>query len=271
MTALLNIHSALGAPAEPLSPAHVPTIARTYALIFFFLAEFMDWYVRRSTCQVLKCHSQDVYAEFHHLVKAIQHRARDLPRSADAMIVDRQGDTAYGSRAQWEESQLSQVGRQGQQRRIATQNTMTRRLIWEIQHDAEERTRIRDQRHDLLLQMMNSASAQLHPVSEQSSGIVCMATTAPDLGRRIPSPELGSATLTNALDKQRRPRLNGLEVLNAALPASSSKPDPNISRSFSIATTRSPTLNRMSKWRPKAAWPPRWKNGLQIPALRHLP
>lgn len=183
MTALLNIHSALGAPAEPLSPAHVPTIARTYALIFFFLAEFMDWYVRRSTCQVLKCHSQDVYAEFHHLVKAIQHRARDLPRSADAMIVDGHGDTAYGSRAQWEESQLSQVGRQGQQRRIATQNTMTRRLIWEIQHDAEERTRIRDQRHDLLLQMMNSASAQLHPVSEQSSGIVCMATAAPDLGR----------------------------------------------------------------------------------------
>lgn len=254
MTALLNIHSALGAPAEPLSPAHVPTIARTYVLIFFFLAEFMDWYVRRSTCQVLKCHSQDVYAEFHHLVKAIQHRARDLPRSADAMIVDGQSDPAYGSRALWEESQLSQVGRQGQQRRIATQNTMTRRLIWEIQHDADERTRIRDQRHDLLLQMMNSASAQLHPVSERSSGIVCMATAAPDLGRETHTEPRSRISDTNQRTRQqRRPRLNGPEGLNAVLPASSSKPDPNTSRTFSIATTRSPTLNRMSKWRLKVA------------------
>lgn len=186
MTALLNIHSALDFPAKHITPANVPTLARIYALIFFFLTEFMDWYVRRSTCQVLKCHSQDAYAEFHHLVHAIQRQAQELSGPSDAMEVDHRHDSTHSPRALWEESQLSQVGRQGHQRRIATQNSMTRRLIWEIQHDAEERTRIRGQRDELLTRVLSATREQLRPVSEQSSGIVCMTTAAPDLGRKTP-------------------------------------------------------------------------------------
>ncbi|KAJ5176173.1 uncharacterized protein N7482_002050 [Penicillium canariense] len=189
MTALLNIHSALGLLPESLSSVHVMPVAQIYALCFFFLTEFMDWFVRRSTCELLKSHSQNAYSEFHHLVSCIQHEARVLTRSSDAMDVDldEKCDLAYSPRALWEESQLSQVGRQGTDRRIAAQNTITRRLIWEIQQDAEDRARIREQRDQLLADMLSAVSERLRPTSEQSSGIVCMTTAAPDLGRKPPS------------------------------------------------------------------------------------
>lgn len=243
MTALLNIHGALDIPAERITPASVPTIVRVYALIFFFLTEFMDWYVRRSTCQVLKCHSQDAYAEFHHLVHAIQRQAQELSGSPDAMDLDHRSDSTHSPRALWEESQLSQVGRQGHQRRIATQNSMTRRLIWEIQHDAEERTRIREQKDELLSRVLSATREQLHPVSEQNSGIVCMTTAAPDLGRTLPV-EPNMPVKTNP-STQRSPNSNGPADLNVVLPALSSRPDPNTSRSSLIARIRLPTLNRM--------------------------
>ncbi|KAJ5172525.1 hypothetical protein N7492_005118 [Penicillium capsulatum] len=152
MTALLNIHSALVFPTENITPANVPSLARVYALVFFFLTEFMD-------CA----------------------RHKPLSGSSGSMAANNHHDSTHSPRALWEESQLSQVGRQGHQRRIATQNTMTRRLIWEIQHDAEERTRIREQRDELLAQVLGAARGQLHPVSEQSSGTVCLTTAAPDL------------------------------------------------------------------------------------------
>lgn len=185
LTALLNIHSALAPLADRVSSVSVESIAKLYALVFFFLTEFMDWYVRRFTCQLLPSHSQDPYTEFKHLVGCIQRQAKAFAGSSDPMDIDEDSDAAYSPRALWEDSQLSQVGRQGTERRIAAQNTITRRLIWEIQQDAEERTRIRETRDQLLVQMIEAVSQQLRPVSEQSSGIVCLTTAAPDLGRRI--------------------------------------------------------------------------------------
>lgn len=203
VTALLNIHSALSVPDDSrLSHQNaVEPIAKIYTLTFFFLTEFMDWYVRQSTCQLLKGHCQDVYAEFHHLILQIHRQARALPGQSD-MAMDEDNPPAPPSTPQvlWEESQLSQVGRQGTDRRIAAQNTITRRLIWEIQQDAEERDRIRQVRDQLLTQMLNSVSQQLQPVSEQSSGIVCITTAAPDLGME---PKINSLAARRAIKKKK--------------------------------------------------------------------
>ncbi|KAJ5569813.1 uncharacterized protein N7459_009243 [Penicillium hispanicum] len=181
ITALLNIQNALAPLAEDLGSTSVEAIARIYALIFFFLADFMDWYVRKSTCHLLKSHNQDAYAAFHPFVNCIQRQARDLSASSDAMDVDEPRDSTYSPKALWEESQISQVGRQGEARRHAAQNTMTRRLIWDIQQDSEKRDRLRETRDQLLAQMLSSVDGQLRSVSEKSSGIVCLTTAAPDL------------------------------------------------------------------------------------------
>ena len=169
--------------AEAIPSAAVDVVAGIYALVFFFLTEFMDWYVRRSTCQLLRNHSQDTYAEFHPLVNCIQRQARALSRPSDAMDIDEQRDSTYSPQALWEESQMSQVGCQGERRRHAAQNTMTRRLIWDIQQDSEKRARLRETRDQLLAQMLDSVSSQVRSVGEQNSGIVCLTTAAPDLGR----------------------------------------------------------------------------------------
>lgn len=199
VTALLNIHHALVPLAEE-SSANDEHVAKIYALLLFFLTEFMDWHVRRATCETLKSHSQDAYSEFHHLVTCIQRQARTHTESADFMDLDEKSDSAYSPRVLWEESQLSQVGRQGTERRIAAQNTITRRLIWEIQQDAEERARIREQRDKLLAQMLNEIGEQLRPVGEQNSGIVCLTTAAPDLGETFFSVPTWSAILTDNSD-----------------------------------------------------------------------
>jgi hypothetical protein len=184
-TALLNIHEALGLPSDPSAlPNAVEHITKTYALIFFFLTEFMDWYVRRSTCQLLNIHSQDVYSEFRHLVIYIERQAQNLPWLHSAMHVDEDEEDTYSPRALWEESRLSQVGLREKERRIAAQNTITRRLIWEIQQDAEERARYREGRDRLLAETLSSVREQLEPVTVKNSDIVCMTTPpAPNIGR----------------------------------------------------------------------------------------
>ncbi|KGO53012.1 hypothetical protein PEX1_107040 [Penicillium expansum] len=171
-TALLNIHDALGLPSDPsLISSAVQHITKTYTLIFFFLTEFMD--------------CQDVYSEFHHLVIYIQLQAQNFPWQHAVMDVDDEEEDPYSPRALWEESRLSQVGRRGKDRRIAAQNTITRRLIWEIQQDAEERNRYREGRDRLLAETLSSVREQLQPVNEQSSGIVCITTPpAPNIGRK---------------------------------------------------------------------------------------
>lgn len=194
ITILLDIHNTLNFPGGTLPPTDAAApIAKIYAITFFLLSEFMDYYVRRSTCKALKSHNQDVYAEFDHLVHLIQRRARDLPwRAEDRMETDEEESVwetlPYNARALWEETRLSQIGRQGTERRIAAQNTITRRLIWDIQQNAEDRDRIRNEREHLLAQALSALSKQLQPV-EQSSGIACLSTAAvQDLGMNIPHP-----------------------------------------------------------------------------------
>ncbi|KAJ5604865.1 hypothetical protein N7510_010019 [Penicillium lagena] len=183
ITILLDIHNTLNFPGGTLPPTDAAApIAKIYAVTFFLLSEFMDYYVRRSTCKSLKSHNQDVYAEFDHLVHLIQRRARDLPwRAEDRMELDEEESVwetlPYNARALWEETRLSQIGRQGTERRIAAQNTITRRLIWDIQQNAEDRERIRNEREHLLAQALSALSQQLQPV-EQSSGIACLSTAA---------------------------------------------------------------------------------------------
>ncbi|KAJ5171493.1 uncharacterized protein N7500_004276 [Penicillium coprophilum] len=205
-TALLNIHDALGLPSDSsiLSNA-VEYITKTYALIFFFLTEFMDWYVRRSTCQLLNMHSQDVYSEFHHLVLYIQLQAQNLPWQHVTMDVNEEEDPE-SPRALWEESRLSQVGRRGKDRRIAAQNTITRRLIWEIQQDAEERIRYREGRDRLLAETLSSVREQLEPVSEQSNGIVCITTP--------PAPNIDTSSFEWSRGSKRR--LARLEIQSSS-------------------------------------------------------
>ncbi|OQE06093.1 hypothetical protein PENVUL_c020G01468 [Penicillium vulpinum] len=192
-TALLNIHDALGLPSDPsLISNAVPHITKTYALIFFFLTEFMD--------------CQDVYSEFHHLVLYIQLQAQNLPWQHVAMDVDEEEEDPYSARALWEESRLSQVGRRETDRRIAAQNTITRRLIWEIQQDAEERVRYREGRDRLLAETLSSVREQLEPVNEQSSGIVCMTTP--------PAPNIDTSSFEWSRGNKRR--LGRLEIQSSS-------------------------------------------------------
>ncbi|KAJ5143688.1 uncharacterized protein N7515_002475 [Penicillium bovifimosum] len=206
-TALLNIYEALGLPSDPSTlPNAVEHITKTYALIFFFLTEFMDWYVRRSTCQLLNIHSQDVYSEFHHLVIYIERQAQNLPWLHSAMHVDEDEEDPYSPRALWEESRLSQVGLREKERRVAAQNTITRRLIWEIQQDAEERARYREGRERLLAETLSSVREQLEPISVKSSDIVCMTTP--------PAPNIDTSSFEWSRGSKRR--LARLEIQSSS-------------------------------------------------------
>lgn len=180
---MIEINSVIEVPAK-LDVSHREPVAKLYALVLLFLNEFIDWYVRRSTCHLLRSHSQDAFADFLPLVTCIQRQAQDLS-SSEPMDLDAGCDYAYTPRALWEESQLSQVGREGEPRRHTAQNTITQRLIWDIQQDAEERDRLRETRDELLKQMLQNTTEQLQPVNEPGSGIVCLTTAAPDLGRPI--------------------------------------------------------------------------------------
>ncbi|KAJ5747641.1 uncharacterized protein N7511_009337 [Penicillium nucicola] len=205
-TALLNIHDAIGQPDPDSLQNAVEPIAKTYTLIFFFLTEFMDWYVRRSTCQLLNIHSQDVYSEFHHLVIFTQRQAQSLPWQHEDTEMEEEDSDSYSARALWEEARLSQVGRRGTERRIAAQNTITRRLLWEIQQDAEERARYREGRDRLLAETLSSVREQLEPVSEQSTGIVCMTTP--------PAPNIDTSSFEWSRGSKRR--LGRLEIQSSS-------------------------------------------------------
>ncbi|KAJ6172051.1 hypothetical protein N7470_001118 [Penicillium chermesinum] len=150
ITTMLDINLALQLPGNPNS-SDVEPIARTYALVFLLLTEFMD-------CGKLG-HSMERMTW-----KSIMNAMQPIP-----------------PRSLWEESQLSQVGRHGDRRRHAAQNTMTRRLIWDIQQDAEKRDRLRETREQLLAQVLRAVDGKLDPVNEKSSDIVCLTTAAPDL------------------------------------------------------------------------------------------
>ncbi|KAJ5907453.1 hypothetical protein N7495_000135 [Penicillium taxi] len=180
ITALLDMDIAVQAMRGNKDPVPVESVAKVYSLIYLFLTEFMDWYVRRSTCQLLNSHGQDTYSVFRPLASCIQRQATTLTAPADAMDLN-SDEPVYSPRALWEESQLSQLGRVGDDRRHAAQNTMTRRLIWDIQQDAEKRSRLREMRDHLLTDLQAAVGPQLHPIGEQNNGAICMTATAPDL------------------------------------------------------------------------------------------
>ncbi|OQD85454.1 hypothetical protein PENANT_c010G06805 [Penicillium antarcticum] len=191
-TALLNIHDAIGQPDPSSLQNAVEPIAKTYTLIFFFLTEFMD--------------CQDVYSEFHHLIIFTQRQAQSLPWQHEDTDMEEEDSDTYSARALWEEARLSQVGRRGTERRIAAQNTITRRLLWEIQQDAEERARYREGRDRLLAETLSSVREQLEPVSEQSTGIVCMTTP--------PAPNIDTSSFEWSRGSKRR--LARLEIQSSS-------------------------------------------------------
>lgn len=191
---LIEINKAIRLPAgtEPSSFAKdaVPAIARFYALTFFFLGEFMDWYARKATCRLLQSHSLDVYSDFQTVIGCIKGTAHGM--DVDQVVMD--GEECerttrimnHNSSHLWEEARLSQVGLQGRDRRFAAQNAITHQLLWEIQHDATQRVRLKMGRELRLLQLQNSVRSQFSVVLDQSSGVAClMRTRSQDLGMRV--------------------------------------------------------------------------------------
>jgi hypothetical protein len=180
----------------------VAPIARFYSLTFFFLGELMDWYVRRSKCRLLQSLHQDVYLNFRYLIWGIRSSAIQIIGGLiDGMDLD---DPKYEKKRKimqssdlylWEETRLSQVGKQRYERRFAAQTAMTRQIIWEIQNDAAERLKMRSESQLLLLKMLDLTSQRLHSVTQQNSGIACLTTTVAqdigmqgsDLGTDLPS------------------------------------------------------------------------------------
>lgn len=76
----------------------------------------------------------------------------------------------------WEEARMEQVGRQGQDRHAAAQNTAIRKLIWELQDHDAQRARIRLERDLLLAQWFDKINCHIHPVTDHNSGIACLTT-----------------------------------------------------------------------------------------------
>ncbi|KAF9886700.1 hypothetical protein FE257_011214 [Aspergillus nanangensis] len=191
MKALIEVNQSITHTNQlPTAGASVTSIAKFYSLTFFLLGELMDWYVRRSICRLLKSLTQDVYVDFRSLIGSIQRSAQDLIcLPTDEMDLDDNGDETNGRHSNyddlryWEEARLSQLGLQDQKRRQAAHNAITRQLIWEIQRDAKERDRLRDERARRLVQMLDAAAQRLRPVTQQNTGMACLTTTAPqDLG-----------------------------------------------------------------------------------------
>ncbi|RJE21489.1 hypothetical protein PHISCL_06184 [Aspergillus sclerotialis] len=187
---LIEINKAIRLPAGTEPPSFgkdaVPAIAKFYALTFFFLGEFMDWYARKAACRLLQSHSLDPYSDFHTLISCI----KETTRGMDVNRVDMDdGECERETRILkqnaphlWEEARLNQVGLNGSDRRFASQNAMLHQLIWEIQHDAAQRVRLKMERELRLLQLQNSVRGQFSAVPDQSSGIAClMATRTQDL------------------------------------------------------------------------------------------
>ncbi|RAL03456.1 uncharacterized protein BO80DRAFT_349470 [Aspergillus ibericus CBS 121593] len=221
--ALVQINRSIGPPAMgdtlPLSKDSVNAIARFYTLLFFFLGELMDWYVRKSICRLLQSPKHDLYRDFQSLVCHIRRSARDMMYSlTDAMdlddsycdrLCDLNGDFYLQN---YEQARLSQVGLQKMDRRLAAQNALTRQLLWEIHQDAAERKRLLKERDLLLTQLLGTVSLQLQSVSKQNSGIACLTTTASqDLGReaRFTWPELLEELTVHALQDTDRFNLIG--------------------------------------------------------------
>lgn len=188
MKALVKVNQSICLPENSerqLTSDSIPSIAYFYSLLFFFIGELMDWYARRFKCRLLQSRHENVYIDFGNLVSSIQNSARGFMHAFKGVRELSDSDTEMADTVMqhpdlflWEDARLSQIGRRNIDRRLAAQNALTRLLIWEIQHSAEQRLKLRENRGLLLLQLFNEASQRLRPVGEQNSAIVCL-TTAP--------------------------------------------------------------------------------------------
>ncbi|GKZ40468.1 hypothetical protein AbraIFM66951_000232 [Aspergillus brasiliensis] len=212
--ALVQINRPIVPPASgepvPVTKDSINAITRFYTLLFFFLGEVMDWYVRKAKCGLLRSPNQDVYRAFQRLIGQIRRSAKSMMYDlTDAMDLD---DPDCDSLCEmtnddylgwFERARLSQVGLQNGARRFAAQNALTRQLLWEIHQDAAERKRLLQDRDVLLARLLDTVSQQLESVSKQNSGIACLTTTASqDLGRedaRLTWPELLEELTVHAL------------------------------------------------------------------------
>ncbi|KAL4807256.1 hypothetical protein BDV18DRAFT_159475 [Aspergillus unguis] len=187
MKALAKVNRSINLPQNSdvqLSHDPIPALSRFYSHVFFLLGELMDWYARRYKCRLLHSLHEDVYLDFCNLVSRIRNSARgimlafDDPMENDSDCEDPGALMQHTDFYLWEDARLSQIGRRSLERRFAAQNALTRLLIWEIQRSAEQRSRLREKRGMLLLQMFNTASQRFKPVAQQNSAMVCL-TAAP--------------------------------------------------------------------------------------------
>ncbi|KAL2834245.1 hypothetical protein BDW59DRAFT_45259 [Aspergillus cavernicola] len=189
MNALVKINRSIcpSAESELVQPTKdsIPSIAKFYSLTFFFLGELMDWYTRRFKCRLLKSLHEDIDLDFCSLISMIQGSANRFMHGPidPAGISENDSEKPeavmqHTDQQLWEKARLSQLGQRLDDRRSAAQTAMTRLLIWEIQRDAEQRSRLRDKRCVLLSQLLGTAHQRLRPVIQDSRGIVSL-TTAP--------------------------------------------------------------------------------------------
>lgn len=165
-------------------------VVRFYSLVFFLLAEFMDWYVRRAKCRLLKSPNHEPYAHLENLVCTVRSQGLDIMREfIDGLNLEDRGcakkrrTMLANASYLWEEARIRQVGLQGKDRHVAAQNTIIRHLIWDLQDDDVQRCRMREEREFLLCKWLDAANGQLRAVAEQKSGIACLtATPSQDLG-----------------------------------------------------------------------------------------
>lgn len=191
MELLIEINKAVRLPAEDerLSPKDckdaIPAIAKFYALTFFFLGEFMDWYVRKGTCRSLKNRCLDIYSQFHTVICSIKGTTCDMDIVRMDVEYGRYGKMMKQAHL-WEEARLSQVGLKGYERRLAAQNAMVHHLIWDIQQDAAQRVRLKTEKEIYLWQMLNSASCRLRAgpggAFTEQTGACLMTKAVPGLG-----------------------------------------------------------------------------------------
>ncbi|KAL4764839.1 uncharacterized protein BDW70DRAFT_128947 [Aspergillus foveolatus] len=189
LEALVSVNRSICLPerSEPLQITNdsIPALANFYSHLFFFVGELMDWYARRFKCRLLQSLHEDIYSDFRNLISTVQSSARGFTRAfVDAASLNDgscdEADTVmqHADLYLWENARLSQLGRRNIERRFAAQNAMTRLLIWEIQHSADQRAQLRDERGQLLVQMLDMASKQLRSNGRQHGAMVRLTTAA---------------------------------------------------------------------------------------------
>ncbi|RAH86586.1 phytanoyl-CoA dioxygenase family protein [Aspergillus japonicus CBS 114.51] len=186
---MINRSSCLAITADlsSCSKETIHSIAHFYTLFFFFLGEFMDWFVRQTKCRLLKSPNHNVHHTFRDLVGHLRHSAKVIIGGiADMMDVDEDDNdtediadtTCNRELCLFEQARLDQIGLQRRDRRHKAENAFIRHLVWEIAQDAVKRARLLRERDALLAHLLDTVGHQIRPVSQQNTGIACLTTTA---------------------------------------------------------------------------------------------